>query len=194
VRQQPTHYDSIIATATRLFAAQGYHGTGLTQLLTESGAPKGSFYYLFPKGKEELAAEVVRQGAQWVGELACKAIAASPTTEAAAAALAKSIASWFKKSGYSAGCPITAIALDMVPAGMLITKASHEAHHSWISIWQEALKRESISAAKSHQLAITWIALLEGAWILSRTQQSTEPFTVAAETFSAAVVAAKAQA
>jgi hypothetical protein len=79
--------------------------------------------------------EVVRQGAQWLGELASKAIAASPTTEAAAAALAKSIASWFKKSGSSACCPITAIALDMVPAGMLVTKASHEVHHSWISIW-----------------------------------------------------------
>ena len=47
--------NNIIATAARLFAKQGYHGTGLNQITQESGAPKGSLYYYFPKGKEELA-------------------------------------------------------------------------------------------------------------------------------------------
>lgn len=48
-----------IATAIRLFRMQGYTATGLTQILQESGAPKGSFYFHFPRGKKQLAEEAI---------------------------------------------------------------------------------------------------------------------------------------
>lgn len=50
-----------IATAMRLFRLQGYTATGLTQILAESGAPKGSFYFHFPRGKAQLAEEAIDQ-------------------------------------------------------------------------------------------------------------------------------------
>jgi TetR/AcrR family transcriptional repressor of lmrAB and yxaGH operons len=50
-----------VATAIRLFRLQGYTATGLTQILTESGAPKGSFYFHFPRGKAQLAEEAIDQ-------------------------------------------------------------------------------------------------------------------------------------
>ena len=48
-----------IAAAQRLFRIQGYTATGLTQILAESGAPKGSFYFHFPRGKAQLAEEAI---------------------------------------------------------------------------------------------------------------------------------------
>jgi AcrR family transcriptional regulator len=45
----------------RLFRVQGYTATGLTQILQESGAPKGSFYFHFPRGKVQLAEEAIDQ-------------------------------------------------------------------------------------------------------------------------------------
>lgn len=48
-----------IATAERLFRIRGYTATGLTQILEESGAPKGSFYFHFPRGKAQLAGEAI---------------------------------------------------------------------------------------------------------------------------------------
>jgi len=50
-----------IAAAERLFRIQGYTATGLTQILKESGAPKGSFYFHFPRGKAQLAEEAIDQ-------------------------------------------------------------------------------------------------------------------------------------
>ena len=48
-----------IDTAERLFRIQGYTATGLSQILQESGAPKGSFYFHFPRGKAQLAEEAI---------------------------------------------------------------------------------------------------------------------------------------
>jgi len=53
--------DRAISAATRLFRVQGYTATGLTQILAESGAPKGSFYFHFPRGKAQLAEEAIDQ-------------------------------------------------------------------------------------------------------------------------------------
>lgn len=52
--------NKILLTASRLFLRQGYHATGLNQIIKESGTPKGSLYYYFPNGKEELAIEAVK--------------------------------------------------------------------------------------------------------------------------------------
>ena len=47
--------EKILSTATRLFYFQEFHGTGLNQIIKESGAPKGPIYHFFPEGKEQLA-------------------------------------------------------------------------------------------------------------------------------------------
>src|SRR5215470_296679 len=50
--------DRMIAAARRLFREHGYQGTALSDVVTESAAPRGSVYFHFPGGKEELATEV----------------------------------------------------------------------------------------------------------------------------------------
>lgn len=54
-----TTRDQIIETTCELLEAYGYHATGLNQILTKSGTPKGSLYYYFPEGKEELTSETL---------------------------------------------------------------------------------------------------------------------------------------
>lgn len=43
--------DIFIDTASSLFANQGYHATGTSEILKKSNAPKGSLYYYFPRKK-----------------------------------------------------------------------------------------------------------------------------------------------
>ena len=50
--------ERMIVAARRLFREHGYLGTALSDVVTESAAPRGSIYFHFPGGKEELATEV----------------------------------------------------------------------------------------------------------------------------------------
>lgn len=52
--------EKILEVAASLFQIKGYNATGLNEILKESGSPKGSLYYYFPNGKEELALEAIK--------------------------------------------------------------------------------------------------------------------------------------
>ncbi len=43
-----------LAAAAKLFRQQGYRGTALHDILAAGGSPRGSLYFHFPKGKEEI--------------------------------------------------------------------------------------------------------------------------------------------
>jgi TetR/AcrR family transcriptional repressor of lmrAB and yxaGH operons len=62
------HRAAIIAAASRLFRRQGYAGTGVNDIVALSGAPKGSLYHYFPKGKEQIAEEAVLFAGRLVAE------------------------------------------------------------------------------------------------------------------------------
>ena len=50
--------EQIMDQGLRLFNAQGYHGTGIKEVLDAAGIPKGSFYHYFDS-KEHFALEII---------------------------------------------------------------------------------------------------------------------------------------
>ena len=61
---------AILAAAKRLFAADGFHGTSVSDVAREAGLPVGSLYTYFA-GKEEIFRSVVDEGwEEFYGELA----------------------------------------------------------------------------------------------------------------------------
>ncbi|NRA68001.1 MAG: helix-turn-helix transcriptional regulator, partial [Pseudobacteriovorax sp.] len=45
----------LISVASLMFAERGYHGVGISEILSEANVTKGSAYFHFPGGKEDLA-------------------------------------------------------------------------------------------------------------------------------------------
>jgi TetR/AcrR family transcriptional repressor of lmrAB and yxaGH operons len=43
-----------LAAAAKLLRQQGYHGTALHDILAAGGSPRGSLYFHFPGGKEQI--------------------------------------------------------------------------------------------------------------------------------------------
>src|SRR3982074_2146243 len=55
----------LVASTVELLRRQGAYGTGLQDVLTHSGAPRGSLYFHFPGGKEDLAGAGSHPGRGW---------------------------------------------------------------------------------------------------------------------------------
>ena len=95
-----------LAAAAKLFRQQGYHGTALQDVLAAGGSPRGSLYFHFPGGKQEIGEAALTLA----GEAVRQAIAhAAETSESALAFLtrvARGMASDLEQSGYREGCPI----------------------------------------------------------------------------------------
>src|SRR5580704_13413863 len=50
----------MVQSAASLIGAQGMNATSFSEVLADSGAPRGSIYFHFPGGKRELAKDAIR--------------------------------------------------------------------------------------------------------------------------------------
>jgi len=67
---------ALLHAGTELLSEQGYHGTGLKEILTRVNVPKGSFYHYF-SSKEAFTADIITNYADWLMGLMDAAVAAS---------------------------------------------------------------------------------------------------------------------
>ncbi|HKN91065.1 MAG TPA: helix-turn-helix domain-containing protein, partial [Acidimicrobiia bacterium] len=67
----------MIQAASELFGQRGYHATAFSDVVQESGAPRGSIYFHFPGGKLELAREATAQAGDEIEEAVAQAAARS---------------------------------------------------------------------------------------------------------------------
>ncbi|MCQ8186404.1 TetR/AcrR family transcriptional regulator [Parvularcula maris] len=186
-RPMPRRSDAkqkMISAAGTLFGRKGYDGSGLSDILAESGAPKGSFYHHFPEGKEELAEAVVLQAGAAITALVKKAFADTETFEEGVSAMSGSIADWFETSGYAEGCPITSVLLATVPQSQRLHAACRSVLSDWSNAVAEAARRHELED-KAEMLGEAMVLAIEGAWVLSRVVESTSPFETATKMISA---------
>ena len=59
----------MIHAAAELFRQRGYHATTFSDLVRDSGAPRGSTYFHFPGGKAELAREAIARAGDELEEM-----------------------------------------------------------------------------------------------------------------------------
>lgn len=177
----PSTRDQIIAKTCELLELQGYHATGLNQILKESGSPKGSLYYYFPGGKEELAAEAVQR----VGDLVLQRIRANlaQVDDAATAirAFIVTIAAAVERTGYQAGGPITTIALETASTSERLRLTCAGIYAAWQQAFAGKLQASGFAPARAQQLASLIIAAIEGGVLLSRTNRDPAPLLHIAE-------------
>src|SRR5690349_12622319 len=126
-----TTRDNIIETTCTLLESQGYHATGLNQIIAESGSPKGSLYYYFPESKEELTeAAITRSGRIDERNSRSSMVSAKDPAEAIASFISI-IARGVETSQFSIGGPITTVALETINSSERLNLACREAY-SWI--------------------------------------------------------------
>lgn len=173
--------DKLIRTASRLFQLQGYHATGLNQITKESGAPKGSLYYHFPNGKEELAIESVQSTAAFVSKQIENALSSSTDAVEAIQTFITDIAERFQKEHRAGGIPIAAIALETALISGPLRESCQSAYQQFQSAFTEKLMQSGYEEERAKELGIVINLMIEGAFLISFTTGESEPLFLVAK-------------
>ena len=172
--------DRMIKSAARLLQRQGFVGTGMMQVVEEASASRGSVYFHFKGGKEELALEVLGLRRRELSTLVRRCHGSRVDAPLTVRRLARAFADGMSRSGFVEGCPVATIAVE--------TAASHESLRQecdgYFVAWQSALARHFVhagmSTTRAEAMATMTVSILEGALVLCRTSLSTAPLEIAA--------------
>lgn len=185
-------WQSIVDTASRLFFSQGYHATGLSQIIKESGTPKGSLYYYFPNGKEELAHACIKKTNDEILQKFEQVFAAHGNTGDAIVQFMLDMSEDMTAAKFKGFLPFSFwAAVETSCISQDLRRACQGVFANWQQAISQNLVRDGISESKARDLALLMISLMEGALIISLTNQDVQPMVTAAEYFSAAAKNAK---
>jgi AcrR family transcriptional regulator len=182
--------DRNLNTTADLFRRYGYTGTGMKQIAAEANAPFGSVYHFFPGGKQELGQNVIRRSGRMYGELFEAIVDPAPDIATGIGDFFVGAAETLRQTDYADACPIATVALEVASSSEPLREATAEVFESWIGGAEQRFAAAGISGTEARELAITVLASLEGAFVLSRATRSTEPIEVAGAAATEAVRAA----
>jgi AcrR family transcriptional regulator len=179
--------DRIMNSTAELFRRHGYTGTGMKQIVARANAPFGSLYHFFPGGKEQLGGEVIRSAGEMYRQLFEDIFAAAPDAATGTSDFFLGAAETLKQTDYADACPIETVALEVASTNEPLREATADVFESWIATGTQRLAEAGIPEDKARELAINFIAALEGAFVLCRAMRTTEPLEIAGGAATAAV-------
>ena len=181
--------ERMVVAARRLFREHGYLGTALSDVISESAAPRGSIYFHFPGGKEELATEVALLHASDRITQINRAAAVATTAAQLIEIFMGSERDDLVASNYREGCAVAPIVIEATPASDQLSDATRRAFQDVIATLAARLGEQGLPRERAAQLATNVWTSVEGALILSRALRSPEPFDMAIALLTAAAEA-----
>jgi len=170
------------ATAS-LMRRQGFHATGLAQIVSESGAPRGSLYFYFPGGKDDLAIAALEASSDaWRAQI-LTAVSAAADLNAAVDALLTTLADELEASGWVNGCPVATVALESPSEPVRQMISAH--FDQWLAIARQLMAQFGIADDIAEQLAVVALSAIEGGLLLSRVKHSRAPLLAVGQALKA---------
>jgi len=171
---------SMVRGAASLIRTRGLNATSFSDLLAESGAPRGSIYHHFPKGKAQLAEDAIR----WTSErvLAHQRECRATTPGGVLDCFVDMWRQVVLTSRGAAGCVVAGVAIDTTADDRATIDLVRATFRSWVDLLGKQLGSVGVPARRASRIAVATVAGMEGALILCRAEGSSAPLeTVAAE-------------
>lgn len=169
----------MIQSAAGLMRERGVEAMSFSDVVVTSGAPRGSIYHYFPRGKAQLAEEAT----QFSGDYVAAQLAASLERGDAIDAL-RDLTRLFREilieSDFEAGCPVVAAALEGSRSPHA-RDAAGQAFDRWTRLLARGLERDGVGTDQAASLATLAVSALEGAIVVCRAQRSPEALDRALE-------------
>lgn len=170
---------SMVRSAASLIRSRGVSATSLSDVLADSGAPRGSIYHHFPDGKRQLAEDAIN----WTSERVLAHLrAGNPASPSEV--MERFIAMWRQvvvTSGATAGCVVAGVAIDTGPEEVALMEVVRNAFRSWAGVLAEKLEAAGLPPSRARPIAMATLAGMEGALILCRAEGNVKPLNAVAE-------------
>ena len=173
--------EQILLTTQDLIENQGFQATGLNEIVRESRAPKGSIYYYFPEGKEEIVTEAARFAGQHMIEHIRSHLESVEDAAEAVQSFLADLAKHIEETGFRAGGPITIVASESATTSERINLACQEVYTNLHETFAAKLRLNGIEAERAASLAWMTMSTIEGAVVLSRTFHTVNPLLEASQ-------------
>jgi len=170
---------SMVRSAATLIRSRGASATSLSDVLADSGAPRGSIYHHFPEGKRQLTQDAIR----WTSERLLAHLRAG-TPSSPSDVLERFIDMWRRTvvaSGGTAGCVVAGVAIDTVPDETALIELVRATFRSWAAVLAEQLEAAGVPSRRATPIAMATLAGMEGALILCRAEGNVKPLDAVAE-------------
>jgi TetR/AcrR family transcriptional repressor of lmrAB and yxaGH operons len=167
--------DQTILAATKLFRLHGYNGASLQDILKAAGSPRGSLYFHFPGGKEEIGAAALAFYAEAVRRMMAVAAENSQTAEGFLGLILQNMAADLERTEFKEGCPIAAVAAETAGQSEVLGEATRKAFQAWEREIKAGLERFGLDSEFAASTATAALSQLEGALLLARTYRSLAP-------------------
>jgi TetR/AcrR family transcriptional repressor of lmrAB and yxaGH operons len=177
----------MVEAAFDLFRKRGYHGTAFSDVVRESGAPRGSIYFHFPGGKQELAREAIARAGDELEEMVEAAARRADDPGSLVRTLGDIMAKGFEKSGYESGCSIATMVLELAPRDEQLSAEFDAVFARWRAALVNQFAVMGFAGERGAVFADLVISGFEGALILSRAARRPEPFRSTVDVLSAIV-------
>ncbi len=169
----------MVRSAASLIRSRGMSATSFSDVLADSGAPRGSIYHHFPNGKAQLAEDAVR----WTSERVVAHLRAGKATTPSDV-LERFIDLWRQvvlASAGTAGCVVAGVAIDTAAGDRDLIELVQATFRTWASVLAEQLEAAGVQSNRAAPIAMATLAGMEGALILCRAEGDSKPLDIVAE-------------
>ena len=177
----------ILETTALLLRQRGYHGTSLNDILGASGALRGSLYFHFPGGKDQLVIEVTRDSVDQVTQRLGAALAAERDPAVAVHHIYQAVGRMLEENQFTLGCPIAPVVLDSPTDMPELAELCRSAFEQWIGLLQQAFVRAGVPERRAHALALLVESSLEGLMVIARATRDRAPLLAVADEVAALI-------
>ena len=166
----------MVVSAALLIRERGAHATAISDVLEHSGAPRGSAYHYFPRGRTQLLEEAV----DYAGDYIAAKISAAPNALDLLDGLVDDYRQQLIRSDYRAGCPIVAVTVeagdtDSTERTTKLIERTAAVFEHWTHLIGQRLVAEGVAASRAEELAMLVTTSIEGAIVIARASRDVKP-------------------
>lgn len=169
----------MLASAAEVLRERGAAGVTIDEVLSRSGAPRGSVYHHFPGGRNQILMEALH----YAGDSMSSAIGHA-ASQGPMALLREFVDLWeevLADSGFAAGCPVVAAAISTSDEDPRLGHDAAQIFDRWRVALTRSFGADGFPESEAGALATTMLAAIEGAVILCRSLRSAQPLRDVAE-------------